>query len=645
MKFYLWIFIIFLIPNINSYAANPKIEPAGLDFYKETISIKSKKPVLEKLPWDEIVVPSEEGRKINILLKTKGLREFANLTYQVRLFRQEDYPGGKFKTIKLDQTKNINEFLGEVIFIDGTAENKPENFVGIPQGDDGILEVSTAEGAPDGGWEAEYFLEKLVKKGYKNRGNATFFSFTDEGTVEEHENEGIPALTNEYIQYAGVEKIIIDAGINNSNERPYYITPLEWEMPGFNPAKDWLLVKNQADIFYFSFHGEHESSGTLSSLILKDDWKLSKRWPAQIVPKKTRGMLDDYYYRTLHDEIGNNWDLDLEWVYMAGCSVLDYDGEITGQWANFHDEKYNSWYDSRPGLFWAKNILNKDSNLHGIIGFTATGKSDHPLIDECFNHNDSIVDGWKKNEEIFHMFLAPSILYHPEYENETFTGLEDSNPDSNKLVYWYSYQPATFSFPERKRITVNKLVDLGINAPRAPDCLMVENIPCLSPNAKSPGKLIFNYYPAYFPERENISDKRINMNNLTPILSWGYFSNQYRTFFDTTDDVFIEIYPGILTYENEKIKNYGVNIDGLNDRIIDEWQIQVFNTSKKLIINKIFSSEIKKSNKPNLSWEADYKIKPEEKLNPGSLYYFRVKGKGKNGLWSPFSRIQWFKTK
>ncbi|MDD5773957.1 MAG: hypothetical protein PHX78_10880 [bacterium] len=645
MKYYYLIFIIFFISNINSYSANPKIEPANLDFYKETISVETKKPVLEKLPWDEIVVPAKEGRKIKILLKTKGLKEFAGLSYKIKIFRQDDYPNGKFKTIELNQTKNINEFLGEVIFIDDKADNRSENTVAIPQGDDGVLEVCSAEGAPDGGWEAEYFLEKLVKKGYKNRGNATFFSFTDEGTVEEHENEGVPVLNNEYLQSAGVEKIIIDANFDNSSERPYFITSSEWDSPGFNPAKDWLLVRNQADIFYYSFHGEHESNGALISKVLRDDWKLSKRWPAQIVPKKTRYMLDDYYYHTLNDEIGDNWNLDLEWVYLAGCSVLDYDGEITSEWANFHDAKYNSWYDTRPGLFFAKNLLNKSSGLHGIIGFAATGKSDHALIDECLNHNDSIVEGWKKNEEIFHMFLAPSILYHPEYEKDTFADLGDSNPDNNKLIYWYSYQPATYSFPQKKRVTVSKPVDLDINAPRAPDCLMVENIPNLIPNPNDPKKLIFNYYPAYFPERENISDKRFETKNLTPVLSWGYFSPEYKAAFDKEDETLNEINPGIVTFENENMKNYGVNIDGTDDRIIEQWQVQIFNTSHKLIMDKTFATPIIKSDKTNLLWEAGYKIKPEEKLNHNSLYFFRVKGKGRNGLWSPFSRIQWFKTK
>ncbi|MFH1288264.1 MAG: hypothetical protein ABII25_06160 [bacterium] len=661
MKSYFLTFIIFFISNINLYAASPKIEPTELDFCK---------PSLEKLPWDEIIVPTKNGRAVKILLKTKDLKEFSNLTYRIKLFRQDDYPNGKFKTIELNQTKNINEFLGEIVF----------DTILIPQGDDGILEVCSAEGAPDGGWEAEYFLKKLVKKGYKSRGNATFFSFTNEGTVEEHENEGVPVLNNEYLQCAGVEKIIIDADIDNSSERPYYITPSEWNLPGFNPAKDWLLVKNQADIFYYSFHGEHETSGTLTSKIMRDDWRLSKRWPAQIVPKKTRYMLDDYYYRDIHDEIGGHWNLDLEWVYLAGCSVLDYDGEVTSEWANFHHERYNHWYDSRPGLFWAKNILNKSSNLHGIIGFAATGKSDHPLIDECFNHNDSIVEGWKKNKDVFHMFLAPSMLYHPECGNDTFTNLDDFNPGSNKsrtflqdikpqsgnllhthsstqqaagysekvrdkLTYWYSYQPVTYSFPRKKRVTVNKLVDLDINAPRTPDCLMVEDIPSFALNPEEPEKLFFNYYPGYFPERKYLDGKRIETKNLTPLLSWGYFSPRYQSHFDIKDDVFTEINPGITRFENEKMKNYGINIDGPDDHIIDQWQIQVFNTAKKLIIDKTFASEIKKSDKPNLLWEAGYKIKPEEKLNPNSLYYFRVKGKGLNGLWSPFSKIQWFKTK
>ena len=449
MKFYILILLFFISGTCLS-AANSAIKPIELDFYKETISIDTGKPVMEKLSWDEIVVPTKKGRKIKILLKTKGIKDFANLTFQIKLFRQDDYPTKEFQTIKLNQTKNINEFLGEIIFIDGTTDNRPENIIAIPQGDDGILEVCSAEGAPDGGWETEYFLKKLVNKGYKNRGNATFFSFTDEGTVEEHENEGIPVLTNEFLQFSGVEKIIIDMDFDNSIERPYFITPSEWNLPGFNPAKDWLLVKNQADIFYYSFHGEHESNGALISKVLRDDWKSSKRWPAQIVPKKTRYMLDDYYYQTINDEIGNHWNLDLEWIYLAGCSVLDYDGEITAEWANFHDPKYNSWYDSRPGLFFAKNLLNKSANLHGIIGFAATGKSDHSLIDECFNHKDSIVEGWKKNEEVFHMFLAPSMLYHPEYENDTFEKLDDINPVSNKLIYWSSYQPATYSFPQKK---------------------------------------------------------------------------------------------------------------------------------------------------------------------------------------------------
>lgn len=618
MKFYSFIFGIFIITTA-CFAVE-------LDFYK---------PSLEKLPWDEIIIPTKEGIKIKIILKTKNLKEFSDSTYQIKLFREDDYPNGKFKTIELKQTKNINEFIGETTI----------NTDLIPQGDDGIPEICSAEGAPDGGWEAEYFLEKLVKRGYKSRGNATFFSFTDEGTVEEHENEGVPVLNNEYIQSAGVEKIIIDAGVDNSNERPYYITPLEWNLPGFNPAKDWLLVKNQADIFYYSFHGEHESVGTLIAKVMSHYGKMPKNFPSEIVPRKTSYMLDEIFYRDVSDEIGTNWNFDLEWVFLAGCSVLDYDGEVVSQWANFHHKRYNHWYDSRPGLFWAKNLLNKDSNLHGLIGFCATGKSDHPMIDECFNHNDSIVKGWTKNESFNNMFIAPAILYHPECENDTFSNLDDYNPESDKLTYWYTYKPATYAFPERKRISEIKTVDLNVNPPRAPDCLMVENIPCLSLALNETNMFVFNYYPAFFPERENISDKRIEIENLTPLLGWGYFSPYPQVNIIKDEDVFFLINPGVIDFEQNNMKNYGTNTDGLDDQIITQWNIQVFNHNRKLIVDEIFQSPLKKSNKPNLLCEASYQVKPNKKLWQNSLHYFRVRGKKENGFWSPFSRIQWFKTK
>ena len=174
---------------------------------------------------------------------------------------------------------------------------------------------------------------------------------------------------------------------------------------------------------------------------------------------------------------------------------------------------------------------------------------------------------------------------------------------------------------------------------------MIENTPYLVPNPKDPGKFTYNYYPAYFPERKNISNKRFETKNLTPVLSWGYFSPKYQAYFDKDDNTFNEINPGIVVFKNDKMKNYGINIDGPIDHIIEQWQIQIFNTSRILIIDKIFTSELTKPTKPNIFWEAGYKIKPEEKLNNSSLYFFRVRGQGKNGLWSPFSRLQWFKTK
>lgn len=647
-KIFLILLYIIIFPAVFFADENTLVfSPEKLDFYKSANENGSQ---LEKLAWDEIIIPSKEGAKVYAVLKTEGLFKFENLVYKIKVFRQDDYLNGKgtrFKTIELRQTENINEFIGTLFFAGSTAsaiDDKQKVTINIPQGDDSVSEVCSAEGSPDGGWDAVYFTEKLLKKGYSDRGHAAPLSASDEGTAEEHENEGLPVLNNEFIQSGGVEKIIIDACSDNNDKRPYYITAEEWRSPGFNPLKDWLLVKNQADIFYYSMHGEHESVGTIISKVMSNYWKMAKKWTSLLVPKKTFYMLDDIFYRDVNDEIGENWNYDLEWIFLAGCSALDYGGEVNAQWANFHHKKYNHMYDSRPGLFWAKNLLNKDSNIHGIIGFGATGKADYKTIDEIFNYNDLIVKGWINNKSVQNIFVSASILYHPECENDSFSSLDDSNPKTDKLKYWYSYIPTAYAFPEKERTSEVKPVDLNINTPRAPDYLMIENLSCLVPEKNEKDIYLFRYYPAYYKERKNIAKKRIEIKNLTPLLSFGYFAPYPQVKIAESEDIFFVINPGVIDFENNNMKNYGTNFDGIDDDIISRWNIQLFNNAKILLIDEMFESKLEKSDKPNLLREASYQIKPEKKLKPNNIYYFRVRAENKNNLWSPWSRIQWFKT-
>jgi hypothetical protein len=166
----------------------------------------------------------------------------------------------------------------------------------------------------------------------------------------------------ELVQSGGVEKIVLTLRQNPFED--------DWKYPGLWADMTHVLVKNQADIFLVSGHGNH--AGRCSG-----DWDKP-----------------DARFVYNHGDVSGHWTGELEWYGMALCFTADYDGGPIGCADN--TEVFTAGSDSRPGLDWAELVIG-DLNGHGVFGFAGYGWSGRDYADE---------HGQDFGEELFGQKLA-----------------------------------------------------------------------------------------------------------------------------------------------------------------------------------------------------------------------------------------------
>ena len=192
-----------------------------------------------------------------------------------------------------------------------------------------------------------YWGEKLLAAGLRSRGIA--HPRLDSGSNDHRKavagarqnggyETGRPQTSDdlEFVRSGGVEKIVLTLR-NTENDDT-------WKYPGIWLDMTHVLVKNQADIFLVSGHGNHSG-------YCEGDYgaKFKFRW----------------------DEVGGHWNKDLKWLGMALCWTADYDGGIIGCAANTLSTPQD---DTRPGLEWARLVIG-DLQGHGVFGFAGYGWS------------------------------------------------------------------------------------------------------------------------------------------------------------------------------------------------------------------------------------------------------------------------------
>lgn len=240
--------------------------------------------VLYLMAHVEALAPPPPGAKITVWLRTtqsdrKGIRVW--LPYSAPCpFRPNQYhfrkPYGQ--EIKFHHQFSVND-----------------RYIRLSQKDEGIDELTTYDHARDkkkSNYDDSSELESKLLT-HELRGRARF----DVGEWREIEPT-LPTLLR-FIQAAGVEKIVAEA----------IVQPPHIEVAC---GREWLPVKNQADILYYSGHG-HSSHGGL------------ERWGPN-------GPTSTFTVNDVNPIA--NWNEDLDYFIIAGCAVLKPDKTNGFAWGN-----------------------------------------------------------------------------------------------------------------------------------------------------------------------------------------------------------------------------------------------------------------------------------------------------------------------
>jgi hypothetical protein len=205
----------------------------------------------------------------------------------------------------------------EISFHDQLSVN--DRYIWVSQEDEGVNELTTYDHARDkskSNYDDSQALEnKLVT--HELRGRARF-DVMEWGDLE----PTLPTLLR-FIKAAGVEKIVAEA-----IPQPPHITVERGR------EREWLPVKNQADILYYSGHG-HSSNGSL------------ERWGPN-------GPASTFTVNDVNPVV--NWNEDLDYFIVAGCGVM-------------HPDNTN-------GVAWGNETLKKNL-LKGLSGYAVVR---HPII-------------------------------------------------------------------------------------------------------------------------------------------------------------------------------------------------------------------------------------------------------------------------
>jgi hypothetical protein len=198
----------------------------------------------------------------------------------------------------------------EISFHDQLSVN--DRYIRVSQKDEEIDELTTYDHARDKKTsnynDSQALEDKLVT--HELRGRARF----DVGEWRDLEPT-LPTLLR-FIQAAGVEKIVAEP-----IPQPPHITVERGR------EREWLPVKNQADILYYSGHG-HSSNGSL------------ERWGPN-------GPASTFTVNDVNPVV--NWNEDLDYFIIGGCGVL--------------------YPDNTNGYAWGNATL-KTNLLKGLAGYT-----------------------------------------------------------------------------------------------------------------------------------------------------------------------------------------------------------------------------------------------------------------------------------
>ena len=252
--------------------------------------------------------------------------------------------------------------------------NVNDRYIRVSQKDEEVNELTTYDHARDkntSNYDDSQELEnKLVT--HELRGRARF----DVGEWKDLEPT-LPTLLR-FIQAAGVEKIVAEA----IPQLPHITVEC---------GREWLPVKNQADILYYSGHG-HSNSGSL------------ERWGPN-------GSASTFTVSDVNPAA--NWNEDLDYFIIGGCGVL--------------------YPDNANGFAWG-NVTLKTNLLKGLAGYAIiyrwgvapfsapadnTGESTQKVQSFVFfllhqqpvnRTGDRVLDAWLA-ANIHHKKPRPAIVY------------------------------------------------------------------------------------------------------------------------------------------------------------------------------------------------------------------------------------------
>jgi len=282
-------------------------------------------PYNSKLRWDWATDLSSAGRTAEKAATNPLEHEFAILRQQppgdtlylmAHVEADTPPPSNAKITIRLRTTQSDPEGTNVVLPYAGPCLHRPnqyhfrkpygkeisfhdrseyDRYIGISRKDERINELTTYDHARDketSNYNDSQALEvKLVT--HELRGKARFD--VNEWRSDEPK---LPTLLR-FIQAAGVEKIVAKA-----IPQPPHIT--------VECKEEWLPVKNQADILYYSGHG-HSRNGSL------------ERWGPE-------GSASTFTVSDVNPAA--NWNEDLDYFIIGGCGVLHPDNTNGFAWGN-----------------------------------------------------------------------------------------------------------------------------------------------------------------------------------------------------------------------------------------------------------------------------------------------------------------------
>ncbi|MDD5703964.1 MAG: hypothetical protein PHU23_18180, partial [Dehalococcoidales bacterium] len=350
----------------------------------------------------------------------------------------------------------------------------PVSSLGIPQGEDGVREYAACDGSvnynagdQDGFWfdnRMKYNFSNYVSRGCAHRAlseqeNIEDYSETDENAPG-HKEFGRPIANNEFVMSGGVEKAVITA-------KTIDITGNAWKKPGKTDFMDHVLIKNPADIFYFSGHGNH-IDGNIGDA---DNFTAIDIFPDE----------ETLYGDPDNQTIEHSWNSELEWVIFVCCSAGDYNGLSAGKYDNINNKRWRDW---RPGLRWAK-VLLQDKGVHGILAFHAIagpGENETKDFVNACGMGKTMIQAWQET-----WVNPPTVICNPAYLNDKISSLQDSDNNDTPINNWSCMNPgydAPMYTPSGDEVydgsgsniyKATRNYDLDNNPPRFPDILEVYN--------------------------------------------------------------------------------------------------------------------------------------------------------------------------